>query len=214
MSGLGDRATASVAGGSFSTAVNGQPTTLSGSPAVQVYKKGSSTPSSSGVTLNVDVNSIVGLNTWVVDTNNAFYATGLDFDVVISAGTVGGISQIGKVVGHFSLGLGNVSNIASNATAATNLNKGTNATAIGTVNSGSTTTSVTTSALSIAGAAATGVVANQFSGRTVVFAGDTTTAGLRDAQASITASSASNTPTLTVGTLPATPVSGDVFVLV
>jgi hypothetical protein len=84
----------------------------------------------------------------------------------------------------------------------------------GTVTSGGSTTSVPTSALTLAGSAATGVVADQFKGRTVLFDGDTTTAGLRGASATISASSASNTPTLTVGALPATPASGDAFSIV
>jgi hypothetical protein len=84
----------------------------------------------------------------------------------------------------------------------------------GTLTSGGSTTSVPTSALSIGGSAATGVVADQFKGRTILFDGDTTTAGLRGASAAISASSASNTPTLTVGTLPATPASGDTFSII
>jgi hypothetical protein len=70
---------------------------------------------------------------------------------------------------------------------------------------------VPTSAFSFAGLAATGVVSNQFAGRTIIFDGNTTTAGLRGAAATILASSTSNTPTFTVVTLPATPASGDTF---
>lgn len=85
----------------------------------------------------------------------------------------------------------------------------------GTVTSGSSTTSVTTSALAIAGSAATGVVADQFVGRVVLFDGATTTAGLRGASSAITGSTASNTPTITVDpALPATPASGDLFSIV
>lgn len=84
----------------------------------------------------------------------------------------------------------------------------------GTVTTGGSTTSVPTSVLTIAGSAGTGVVADQFKGRTVLFDGDTTTAGLRGASAAISASSASNTPTLTVGALPATPASGDLFSII
>jgi hypothetical protein len=98
--------------------------------------------------------------------------------------------------------------------AQTALNKTTNAIGRGTVTTGGSTTSVPTSALSLAGAAASGVVADQFKGRTVLFDGDTTTAGLRGVSVGITASSASNTPTLTVDTLPATPASGDTFSII
>lgn len=96
----------------------------------------------------------------------------------------------------------------------TYLNKTTNAIASGTATTGGSSTSIPTSALGIAGSAASGVVADQFKGRTVLFDGNTTTAGLRGASATITASSASNTPTLTVSALPATPASGDTFTIV
>ncbi len=84
----------------------------------------------------------------------------------------------------------------------------------GTVTTGGSTTSVPTSALSLSDSAASGVVADQFAGRTVLFDGDTTTAGLRGASASISANTASNTPTLTVGVLPDTPATGDTFSIV
>ncbi len=84
----------------------------------------------------------------------------------------------------------------------------------GTVTTGASTTSVPTSALTFAGVAATGVVSNQFVGRSITFDGATTTAGLQGVSAVITATSISNTPTFTVATLPATPVSGDLFTVV
>lgn len=82
----------------------------------------------------------------------------------------------------------------------------------GTVTTGASATSVPTSALLIANVVASGVVADQFKGRVVLFDGNTTTAGLRGASSAITAGTASNTPTLTVDpALPATPASGDIF---
>jgi hypothetical protein len=188
----------------FNTSVNGVPTTLVGSPVLSVYKN-STTASTSGVTLTVDYDSRTGMNHVVVDasSDSSFYAADNDFDVVITTGTLGGVSQVGQVVGSFTL-----------TNQATDLDKTTKAIARGTATTGGSTTSVPTSALSIAGAAASGVVANQFAGRTVLFDGDTSTAGLRGASAVISASSASNTPTLTVGALPATPSSGDLFSIV
>jgi hypothetical protein len=100
------------------------------------------------------------------------------------------------------------------ANTVTTLNATTGAVPLGTVTTGASTTSVPTSALTIAGVAASGVVSNQFAGRTILFDGNTTTAGLQGAAASISASTASNTPTLTVGTLPATPASGDSFSII
>lgn len=84
----------------------------------------------------------------------------------------------------------------------------------GTVTSGGSATSVPTSALSIGNAAASGVVANQFANRIILFDGDTTTAGLRGAVATISSSTASNTPTLAISTLPDAPASGDTFSIV
>lgn len=86
--------------------------------------------------------------------------------------------------------------------------------ALGTVTTGASTTSIPTSALAFNGVAATGVVSNQFVGRNVQFDRGTTTAGLRGILSAISASTASNTPTFTVATLPATPVSGDTFVVI
>lgn len=100
----GDYAIGGTVGGDFNTSVNSVATTLSGTPNINVYKRGSSTPSTAGRTLNVDVNSVTGLNSWVIDTSSdgTFYVAG-DYDVCLSAGTVGGVSRVGAVVGSFSL---------------------------------------------------------------------------------------------------------------
>lgn len=83
----------------------GLPTTLSGSPAVSVYKAGSTTESTSGVTLTADYDSRTGLNSVTITTasDGSFYSNASDFDVVITAGTVDGVSVVGEVVGHFRL---------------------------------------------------------------------------------------------------------------
>lgn len=188
----------------FSTSVNGIMTTLAGSPAISVYKN-STTESTTGVTLTVDYDGRTGMHHVAIDTSAdaTFYAAENDFSVVITSGTLAGQDLTGSVVGSFSL---------SNQTKI--LDASTGAMARGTVTTGASTTSVPTSALIIGNAAATGVVADQFKGRVVLFDGNTTTAGLRGAAAAISASSASNTPTLTVGTLPATPASGDTFTII
>jgi hypothetical protein len=84
----------------------------------------------------------------------------------------------------------------------------------GTVGSSSSTTSLPTSAFTLNGSAASGVVSNQFVGRNVLFDTNTTTAGLQGAVSAISASSTSNTPTLTVATLPHAPTSGDTFSII
>lgn len=123
MSYRGDRAVGAIVGGSFRTSVNGYGTTLSGTPSLTTYQRGNATPDTSGMTLNVDVNSVTGLNTWSVDTSSdgTFFVSG-DYDVVIAAGTVGGVSVIGEVVGGFSLqsSVTNITQISGDATAADN----------------------------------------------------------------------------------------------
>jgi hypothetical protein len=89
----------------FTTRINGLPTTFAGSPVVSVYKTNSTTQSTTGVTLTVDFDAVTGLNHVRIDmsADAGFYAAGCDFAVVITAGTVGGVSVIGEVVGHFSI---------------------------------------------------------------------------------------------------------------
>ncbi|MES2572135.1 MAG: hypothetical protein V4710_19020 [Verrucomicrobiota bacterium] len=87
------------------SSVNGAPITLAGSPAVSVYKDGSTAQSTSGVTLTVDYDSVTGLNHVAIDTSSdaTFYGAGSDFSAVITAGTVGGTSVVGYTVAHFSI---------------------------------------------------------------------------------------------------------------
>lgn len=85
--------------------VSAVPTTLSGTPAISVYKSNSTTESATGVTLSVDFDSRTGLNHVRITTvsDGTFYAEGNDFDVVITAGTVNSVSVVGQVVASFSL---------------------------------------------------------------------------------------------------------------
>jgi len=86
----------------------GAPYTLAGTPALSVYKDGSTTQSTSGITLTVDFDSVTGLNHFAIDTSadGAFYAAGSSFDIVITTGTVDGISAVGTKVASFSLARG------------------------------------------------------------------------------------------------------------
>lgn len=204
MSDLGNHIAGKTVMMQFSTSVNGVMTTITNSPAISVYKN-STTESTSGVTLTVDYDGRTGMHHIAIDTSSdaSFYVAENDFSVVVTAGQLAGVDLNGTIVGSFTLSNQNFV-----------LDRSTGAMARGTVTTGATTTSVPTSAFIIANAAASGVVADQFKNRTILFDGNTTTAGLRGASASISASSASNTPTLTVGTLPATPASGDTFTVV
>lgn len=204
MSDVGDHVAGKTVMIQFSTSVNGVMVTLAGSPVISVYKN-STTESTAGVTLTVDYDGRTGMHHVAIDTSadTSFYAPENDFSVVVTTGTIAGLDLTGTVVGSFSL-----------STQRKGLDRSVSTMARGTVTTGASTTSLPTSAFTIANIAATGVVSDQFKGRTIIFDGDTTTAGLRGAAATISASSASNTPTLTVGTLPATPASGDTFTVV
>lgn len=207
MSDLGDRALGSTITFQFTTAVNGVPTALAGTPAISVYGSNSSTPITAGVTFTGSYNSTTGLNNVAIAaTSGNGYAAGTDYSVVVTTGTLGGVSMVGYQVGTFSLGLGNTSNIAGSASAATNLSAATKAIGRGTVGSSSSTTSITTSAF-----APSGVDADQFAGRVVLFDATTATANLRGESAVISASTASATPTFTVPALTTAPSSGDTF---
>src|SRR5690348_11366612 len=106
MSYQGDFAPASSVVFNFNTAAfaDGSPVTLGGTPALSVYKN-STTESTAGITLTVDYDSRTGMHHVVVDTSadGTFYAAGNDFSVVITTGTVGSTSVVGRVVGSFSL---------------------------------------------------------------------------------------------------------------
>lgn len=86
---------------SFST---GAPTQLAGTPAVSAYENASLTQITAGITLGVDHDSVTGLNMiTVVATSGNGYSTAKDYHLVITTGTVGGVSVVGEVVGRFTL---------------------------------------------------------------------------------------------------------------
>ena len=85
---------------------SGVPTVLAGSPIVSAYEDASITQITAGITLGVDHDSVVGLNLLtIVATGANGYETGKDYSMVITTGTVGGVSVVGEVVGEFSLDL-------------------------------------------------------------------------------------------------------------
>lgn len=102
---MGDIVEDSTIRGSFNTRdTDGVPITLAGSPAISVYKDASTTESTAGITLTVDFDSRTGHHVWTIDTSaDAFYATGSDYRVVLTAGTVDSISVVGVEVGCFSI---------------------------------------------------------------------------------------------------------------
>jgi hypothetical protein len=101
---LGNITSGTTIRGSFNTrTLAGVPITLAGSPVVSVYKDASTTETVTGVTLTVDFDSRTGHHVFEVVTSDAFYATGSDYRVVITTGTVSGTSVVGTEVGSFSI---------------------------------------------------------------------------------------------------------------
>lgn len=104
---LGDFDLSAVLYGKFTTyrPSTGAAFTLGGTPALSVYKDNSTTQSTSGVTLTADFDAVTGLNHFAIDTSSdgTFYSAGSFFDVVITTGTVDGVSVVGSVVASFSL---------------------------------------------------------------------------------------------------------------
>lgn len=89
----------------FSTVgTTGAPTTLAGSPVVSAYVDNSTTQLTAGITLSVDFDAVTGLhNVRVVASGANGYAAQTNVDLVITAGTVGGTSVVGYVIGSFSI---------------------------------------------------------------------------------------------------------------
>jgi hypothetical protein len=106
--------------------VAGVPFLLAGSPVISIYRANGATPSVAGITLSVDFDSVAGLNNVLVDlSSDDFYQVWKDYQVVITAGTVNGVSVVGEVVAEFSIEnrntKANVVEISGDSTAADNL---------------------------------------------------------------------------------------------
>jgi len=80
----------------------GAPTVLTGG-VISIYKDNNTTQTTTGVTLSADFDGVVGLNNIHIDTADAFYTAGSNFQCVITTGTVGGVSVVGETVGAFSI---------------------------------------------------------------------------------------------------------------
>lgn len=88
---------------SFTT---GAPTTMAANATVVAYVDNSTTEITAGITLTYTsgFDGLAGLcNVRVVATSGNGYASGSNYALVISAGTVGGVSVVGEVVGEFSI---------------------------------------------------------------------------------------------------------------
>lgn len=87
------------------TDATGAPASLSGTPAISVYKDSGTTESTSGITLTVDFDAKTGLCQVDINTSSdgSFYARNSDFQVVITTGTVGAISVVGTIIANFGI---------------------------------------------------------------------------------------------------------------
>jgi hypothetical protein len=86
------------------TDTSGVPTQLAGSPAVMAWPSANLTQLSAGITLTTDYDGITGLNyVAVVASSGNGYTVASDYDLILSAGTVGGASVVGYPVGKFSI---------------------------------------------------------------------------------------------------------------
>ncbi len=87
----------------------GVPTTLSGSPVLSVYKDegGAATEKTTAESyfdLDVDHDSIAGWNNVRIDlSGDAFFATGADYSIVITTGTVDSVNVFGENLANFSI---------------------------------------------------------------------------------------------------------------
>lgn len=83
----------------------GASTVLAGSPIIKCYAANETgTEVTTGITLSVDFDSVVGLNNVLVDLSSAaFYATGKDYQLIITTGTVDSVSVVGYVIAEFSI---------------------------------------------------------------------------------------------------------------
>lgn len=85
----------------FST---GAPFALAGTPAVAAYPDNSTTEITAGITLSNNFDSRTGLhNVRVVASSGNGYAAGSTYTLVLTSGTVDGVSVVGEVVGVFSI---------------------------------------------------------------------------------------------------------------
>lgn len=98
---LGDTFDVKFTSRTFST---GAPGTLSGTPVISAYPSNSTTQLTAGITLTVDFDAVTGLNNVrVVASSGNGYATATNYSLVITTGTVGGVSVVGEVIGTFSI---------------------------------------------------------------------------------------------------------------
>lgn len=83
---------------------SGVPTTLAGTPDIDIYEDNGTTQITGADTLTADFDAITGLNNLRIAATAANgFESGKSYSAVISSGTVGGTSVVGEVVCNFSI---------------------------------------------------------------------------------------------------------------
>jgi hypothetical protein len=103
---LGDRAAGSTIHLHFTTVeAAGTPFAWAGTPAISVYKDGGTVESTAGITIDNNFDARTGLHHVAINlsADAIFYAAGSDYGVVITSGTVNGVSIVGYVIAHFTI---------------------------------------------------------------------------------------------------------------
>lgn len=111
---MSDYALGSILDFKFPSTYNSVPTTLSGSPEVTVFRGGDTPGSTASATLSVDAFGITGLNHVQIDTSSGFFVAGKCYQIVLTAGTVGGVSVVSFVIDDFTLSFGNIATYTGN----------------------------------------------------------------------------------------------------
>ena len=82
----------------------GIPTTLAGTPVIDIYEDNSTTEITGAETLSVDFDGVTGLNNLrIVATAANGFESGKSYAAVITTGTVGGVSVVGETVLNFTI---------------------------------------------------------------------------------------------------------------
>jgi hypothetical protein len=83
-------------------AADGSSITRATNGTVSVYKDNGTTQTTTGVTDTEDFDTLTGIHACTIATTDAFYTTGTDYSVVLSAATIDG-KTVNAVLAHFSI---------------------------------------------------------------------------------------------------------------
>ena len=71
---------------------------------ITAYEDGSATQFTSGITLDNDFDSVTGFHQIAIDLDDANFEEGKTYTLILSAGTVGALSVVGRIAASFSCG--------------------------------------------------------------------------------------------------------------